>query len=135
MELLVVLAVMALCVSLAPALLGPSRDKVAARSAARTIAADLRAARGQAVAEDRDVVLTVDVAALTVVDGSGETQRLPPALTLKFTGPQALIDGQKGSIRFFSDGSSTGGSIAVATAGENHLVAVHWLTGRVSLDD
>jgi general secretion pathway protein H len=40
-----------------------------------------------------------------------------------------------GSIRFFPDGSSTGGSISLASGRETHTVVVDWLTGRVRISE
>lgn len=133
-ELLVVLAIMALAVSLAPALLSPGRAKVALAAGARTLAAELRAARGRAVAQDSETALTLDVDARTIA-GNGAAVALPLGVALEFTGPLGLIDGGKGSIRFFPDGSSTGGTVTLSAAGEKRMVAVHWLTGRISLDE
>ena len=39
------------------------------------------------------------------------------------------------TIRFYSDGSSTGGRITVASGERKYLVDVDWLTGRVSIGD
>ena len=38
-----------------------------------------------------------------------------------------------GSIRFFGDGSSTGGSVTILQGERRSDVTVDWLTGRVSL--
>ena len=42
---------------------------------------------------------------------------------------------RKGSIRFYADGSSTGGRITVSSGERKYLVDVDWLTGRVSIAD
>jgi len=38
------------------------------------------------------------------------------------------------AIRFYPDGSSTGGSIDLSVNGEGYRIKVDWLTGGVSLD-
>jgi general secretion pathway protein H len=41
----------------------------------------------------------------------------------------------RGSIRFYPDGSSTGGRITVSSGERQYLVDVDWLTGRVAIND
>ncbi len=38
-----------------------------------------------------------------------------------------------GAIRFFPDGTSTGGGVEIARDGRRFLVTVDWLTGRVEI--
>ena len=40
-----------------------------------------------------------------------------------------------GAIRFFPDGSSTGGEIMLAGAAGTFFVRVDWLTGRIRIDE
>jgi general secretion pathway protein H len=42
---------------------------------------------------------------------------------------------RRGAIRFYPDGSSTGGRITVTFGRTQYLVDVDWLTGRVSITD
>ncbi len=42
---------------------------------------------------------------------------------------------KRGAIRFYPDGSSTGGRITVASGERKFLVDVDWLTGRVSIKE
>ena len=42
---------------------------------------------------------------------------------------------KRGAIRFYPDGSSTGGRITVSSGERKFLVDVDWLTGRVSIED
>ena len=44
-----------------------------------------------------------------------------------------ISDDKVGAIRFYPDGSSTGGRITVASGERKYLVDVDWLTGRVSI--
>jgi len=43
------------------------------------------------------------------------------------------VDRNRGGVRFFADGTATGGEIRVATAKVSADIAVHWLTGRVDV--
>ena len=46
-----------------------------------------------------------------------------------------MIDETRGGIRFFPDGSSTGGYIALADDKTEYRVKVDWLTGHISIAD
>jgi general secretion pathway protein H len=52
-----------------------------------------------------------------------------------FTAQTEAVSERKGAIRFYPDGSSTGGRITVASGERKYLVDVDWLTGRVSIGD
>ena len=136
-EVLVVLFIGALVYSL---LLGvPLRGTSTAdlKASARTLAAGLRQAQTTALATRRDALLTIDLEAREfLVTGSDTTRSLPKGLELKlFTAQQEVTSESRGSIRFYPDGSSTGGRITVAAGERKYLVDVDWLTGRVSIAD
>jgi len=135
-ELLVVLAIMALLLGVVPALLSGTRSSLEFRSAVRDLANDMRAARGIAVATDRETLFSLDVAkGVYSVSPGGEPHRLPKGVALRFRGPAAEASGKQAAIRFFPDGSSTGGAVWLSFDGREHRVAAHWLTGRISVDD
>jgi general secretion pathway protein H len=49
----------------------------------------------------------------------------------------AADDGRRergGSIRFYPDGGSSGGTLVIGRAPSAHRIAVDWLTGRVDVD-
>ena len=61
---------------------------------------------------------------------------LPKDIELKlFTAQSEILSDTRGGIRFYPDGSSTGGRITVASGERKYLVDVDWLTGRVSITD
>jgi general secretion pathway protein H len=107
------------------------------KSAARTLASGLRQAQTTAMSTRRDAVLTVDVEAREfVMPGESEARKLPNGLDLKlYTAQSEVSSAQKGAIRFYPDGSSTGGRITVSAGERKYLVDVDWLTGRVSIGD
>ena len=85
----------------------------------------------------RDAVLTLDVEARQyVLAGETEPKALPKDIELKlFTAQSEIQSEKKGAIRFYPDGSSTGGRITVKAGERQYLVDVDWLTGRVSIGD
>lgn len=107
------------------------------KAAARTLASGLRQAQTLAMVTRRDALLTVDVEERGfVLAGETELRRIPRDIEIKlFTAQSELIDGKRGAIRFYPDGSSTGGRITVSAGERKYLVDVDWLTGRVAISD
>jgi general secretion pathway protein H len=114
---------------------GPTTSDL--KAAARTLASGLRQAQTTAMATRRDATLTLDLEAREFeVSGSQGIRALPRELELKlFTAQTEAVSERKGAIRFYPDGSSTGGRITVASGERKYLVDVDWLTGRVSIGD
>jgi general secretion pathway protein H len=137
LELLVVLVIGAIAYSL---VLGvPFRGASIAdlKAAARTLASGLRQAQSTAMATRRDALLTIDLEAREFqVTGVEATRSLPKDLEVSlYTAQQEVTSDKKGAIRFYPDGSSTGGRITLAVKERKYLVDVDWLTGRVSIGD
>ena len=107
------------------------------KSAARTLASGLRQAQTTAMATRRDTLLTLDMESKEfVVPGVSDARRLPQDLDFKlYTAQSEVTSETRGSIRFYPDGSSTGGRITVSSGERKYLVDVDWLTGRVSIED
>jgi general secretion pathway protein H len=135
LELLVVLVIAAIAYAL---ILGvPMRGASSAdlKSAARTLASGLRQAQMTAMATRRDALLTLDVEERAYQVQGDETRRLPEGIDLKlFTAQAETLSERRGAIRFYPDGSSTGGRITVSSGERKFLVDVDWLTGRVTVD-
>ena len=124
LEMLVVIAVLGMVAGLVLAR-GPMRSAgLDARMAANQVAGALRAARSEAIAQDRAVAVAIDGAAGTVRIGNG-----PVRPTGAVLGPPAR------PIVFAPDGSSAGASVLVASGPIRKRVNVDWLTGRVSIAD
>ena len=137
LELLIVLAIMALIAGLALPLFGNGVSTTELRSSARQLAAGLRTARTEALAQRRETFLVLDVAGKRFkVDQDPREHRLPAGVELKlFTAQNDLVDATTGAIRFFPDGGSNGGRITVAAGTRKYEVDVDWLTGRVAILD
>ncbi|HTI48527.1 MAG TPA: GspH/FimT family pseudopilin [Casimicrobiaceae bacterium] len=138
LELLIVLALMALITGITlPMFGGNGVSTTELRGSARELAAGLRAARSEAVAQRRETFLVLDVAGKRFkVDQDPREHPLPKNVELKlFTAQNDLVDANVGSIRFFPDGGSNGGRITVASGTRKFEVDVDWLTGRVAILD
>ena len=135
-ELLVVLVLVALTAAVSAPLLLKGLGRAEARGAAQDVAAALRRARSEAVVRNSDVVLTVDVDERSFRMDGAAAHALPARLAVElYTAQTEQISADVGGIRFFPDGSSTGGEIVLADDGSKWHVQVEWLTGRVSIID
>ena len=107
------------------------------KAAARSLAAGLRAAQSIAMATRRDALLTVDMESREyLTTGELQAHTLPKSLELKlYTAQTEVTSERRGSIRFYPDGSSTGGRITVSAGERKYLVDVDWLTGRVAINE
>jgi len=107
------------------------------KSAARTVAAGLRAARGTAIATQESAAMLLDLDRRTIeVTGAAKPRALSDRLELKlYTAQSEVRDDRHGAIRFYPDGSSTGGRVTLSAGERKLLVDVDWLTGRVSIKE
>lgn len=136
-EVVVVLALAGIIYSLLLAI--PTRGASVAdlKASARVLASGLRQAQSTAMATKRDAVLSLDVEAREfAMPGDTSARKLPDGIDLKlYTAQSEVSSDRKGAIRFYPDGSSTGGRITLSTGERKYLVNVDWLTGRVSIDE
>lgn len=137
LELLVVLAVLAILLRFAPVFGPHGPGGVATRVSAQEIAALLRQARSQAIATNRDVVVAFDVGAGRFgVAGAGESRSLPPDTTMTIvSAAEERLDARTSAIRFFPNGMSTGGTLTLRQGSRGASLSIDWLTGRVSVGE
>lgn len=137
LELIVVLAILALATALIPPMLGSGKDKADFKMAVREIEASLRETRSIAMTSDRAQALMVDVDhGRFRAAGSERAHAVAPSIRLSLlTVAQERIERGVGSIRFFPDGSSTGGRVSLVQGDRRSDVLVDWLSGRVSIGE
>lgn len=135
LELLVVLVIAVLLVAVVPPLISGMSGATELRSAARQLAAGLRFARNEAVTRQREAVLTLDLSKHRfAVSGDPREIALPEGLSLHlYTAQSELLDQATGNIRFFPDGSSTGGAVTVSGPKLAYRINVDWLTGAIAI--
>lgn len=133
-ELLAVLFILALTAAVVVPSLGGGQV-VELKSAARSLAAGLRYTRNRALNDNRSATLGLDVVKHEFqLPGEQRVHKLPERIDIVlFTARSEQQSAQRGAIRFFPDGSSTGGRITLSTGSLRYLVNVDWLTGRVSV--
>jgi general secretion pathway protein H len=133
-ELLVVLAIAALAMSAVPPLFSAAMPGVEMKAAARRTVSSLRLARELAIRRGTDVALIVDVEQRRLELPGHKTLTLPTRLDVTLeAADREMLDDRRGAIRFFPDGSSTGGRIILSHGESGYQVGVIWLTGRVRM--
>lgn len=137
LEVLVVLVIAAVAYAVLSGVTLRGASVADLKAAARMLASGLRQAQTMAMVTRRDAVLTVDVEErFFVLAGESQQRKISKDIELKlFTAQSEIIDANRGAIRFYPDGSSTGGRITVMSGERKYLVDVDWLTGRVSITD
>ena len=130
-ELLVVMGIMGLVL----VVVVNARPKVAATRiavTARAVGATLQLARAQAMASNTEMVFRIDTDRLQF--GLPRAMHsLPKGMTVAMTVAEAERVENVGGIRFFPDGQSSGGEIALTLDGRSARIAVNWLTGESQL--
>jgi len=136
-EVLVVLAIMVIVVAVVMPLGAGQREHAQIAASTRQVAEGLRLTRSRAILTDRTEDFLVDVNNDSFrAAGAVAPVTLPPELKITLSTAEDLVkDASIGAIRFYPDGSSTGGGVTLAGAGDRYLVAVDWLTGTISIRD
>jgi general secretion pathway protein H len=133
-EVVVALTIATLLTAAAVPAIGRALDRLRANGSTRELVVALKSTRQQARASGTDALFTLDVdtRVYRIAAGSDHTLATPQDATLTLlTAESERLGESAGSIRFFPDGSSTGGAITVTHRGRAHRVDVDWLTGHV----
>lgn len=136
-EVVVVLSILALITAMALPLLAGAGSKADTRAAAREIAAAMRLTRDLAMTRGHPEAFVIDAASGAFRAGSTSTpQRIPGDVRLVlYTTTGERRGATAGSIRFFPDGSSTGGGVRLQAGNSRAEVLVDWLTGHLTIGD
>ncbi len=133
LEMLVVLAILALLATAMPGLGGGlfgGGGAQAQEAAVRSVMGELRRARAEAIRTAEPVAVAFDP--LTLRFGrEGHAARLPEGTLLTLETAAEAAVGADPAIRFFPDGTATGGTVALALAGRQTRIEVRWLTGAI----
>ncbi len=134
-ELIVVLLVLGLAYGMTGPLIGETPVGLDLSTASRQLAAGMRKARDVAVTSRKEAVLTLDLHSGTFrLTDDPRIYELPKKLSYSmFTAESETMYTNTGSIRFFPDGSSSGGRITAAAGTSHQSVDVDWIAGRVKI--
>lgn len=131
LELLVVIAVLAILAVGLPGLMARPPDHAAT---VRELVGTLREARANAVFQGKPVDVVVDARSRRYGIGA-PTEALPEGTSLTLTSAREIRQVRLPAIRFFTDGSASGGRIVLVTGGRSDVIEIGWLTGRISRVD
>ena len=137
LELIVVMAALAMAAVIAFPSVSGSRRGLTAEAAALNFASALRIARAEAIRSNREQTLVLDVGRRSYsAAGLRVARALPADVAISYEIPPAEQSADAiAAVRFRPDGSSSGGTFRFAAHRKSASVAVDWLTGsaRVAL--
>jgi len=133
-ELLVVLTIIGFMVVVIPPRLSGLMISTQAKASARDLVSALRQTRSVAIADQKEQALVLDLSKKSFSTNRKKIKRLPDKMQISlYTARSEQLSDQKGAIRFFPDGSSTGGRIKLSMGKQNLYININWLTGKVAL--
>ena len=146
LELLVVLAIASLLVALVPPVVSAVVPGAKLKVAARELAATIRDARNQAVTRNMTIDMNFEFEPAQYQVASDTPQVLPGNIQIAILDSNArtpapsvagldMSQGEKVSLRFYPDGSSSGAIVRVANSDTYYAVEVGWLMGRVTVSE
>jgi len=112
-------------------------DATEIKAAARDMVSALRYARGQALMTHEEISLSLDLEENSyTLSNRDKVYEIPQAIDVTVVTAQSELTGRgQGSIRFFPDGSSTGGRITLERNTTKWQIDINWLTGQIELED
>jgi general secretion pathway protein H len=134
-ELLVVLVIVGILLAVSVPFIAPHTQRAAVAGAVDEMVSALRLTRSRAIHDGRPETLVVDVGKARYWNaGDTHTAGFPAGTRLVLTTSEDERQSPAlGSIRFFPDGSSTGGGVTVEEGPVRYDVLVDWLTGAISV--
>lgn len=133
-EVVVAVTIAALVTAAAVPAVGSALDRARANTGTRELVVALKTTRHEARTSGADALFTLDINARVYRIAGGRDRALgtPDGATLTLlTAESERLTETAGAIRFFADGSSTGGTIVLTHRGREQRVEVDWLTGHV----
>lgn len=117
--------------------LSSGSDSTKIKAAARDIVSALRFARGQALMTHQETTVTLNLGDNSyTVSGRDKRYQIPGDIDITVVTAQTELSGEgTASIRFFADGSSTGGRITLERGQTVWKTDINWLTGQIELEN
>lgn len=132
-ELVVALSVAVIALAVVPISMVKLYEGMQYRSAVRDVLAGLKTARVESARRGAPVPFTLDTAERRYWVAGVERGVLPDSVELGLIVADRELRGERGSIRFYPEGGSTGGSVVLRRAsGDGVRLRVDWLLGRVT---
>lgn len=135
-ELVVVLVISLLGFAMFSANFSSANPSLKIQAAAQDIASALRYAQGESLLTRIPVAVVVNLDNNSYrIDNHPKIYTMPQQLDISVVvAKEEFADGEA-AIRYFADGSSTGGKITLEWGDQLRRIDVNWITGEVSISD
>jgi general secretion pathway protein H len=135
-EILLVLTITLAAMAVVAPNLASGNQSSMLKGAARDLASALRFARGHALTTHQDAKVSIDLEENTYeVTGREKLFQLEKEIDITLSVAQTELSGTgAGGIRFFPDGSSSGGRVTLELGGQTQTIDINWLTGQVEIN-
>jgi general secretion pathway protein H len=131
-EVIVVMLLLALVASVIAINVSRSLKSTQVRAVSRDLVAAMKYTRGQAIAKGKPKSIEFDLQNKTYQAPGRPRVSIPEGMELGlYTADSEIVDDDHAGIRFFSDGSSTGGRITLRYKDREWRINVNWLTGEI----
>ena len=135
LEMLVVLALIALLAGLSTQLVRPAAPRLRLEAAARGLCAALRATRARAIATNEEATLIFDLERKAYVSPSVRETFIPAEARVQVSVASGQRDlRENAGLVFYPSGGSTGGDIILEIGGNRAIIQVNWLSGTTRCD-
>ena len=136
LELLVVMVILTIVATVTAVKFSGGIDNARLRAETRQMIALLRAARIEAMVSSTVTGIDGDPHDSAFLSFPAEQRyQLPEGVAIDIASQSTTTGATQRAIRFYPDGSSSGGDIQLSSAAGSFAIAVGWLTGEVSLVD
>jgi general secretion pathway protein H len=135
-ELLIVVAILALLVVALPLSYAQWRPGIEAKAAVQALAETLRGARVAAITSRQETAVVIDLSARTyAAQPITRPTRFADGVSLSIDEKRCLKGARVAEIRFYADGGASGCKLTIGAGGRSYRITVYWLTGRVAVDE
>jgi general secretion pathway protein H len=132
-EILVVMVFIAVIAGFVSSSMTKSLKNTKIRAVSKNLVSAMRYTRGQAIVKHEQKTISFNVKEKTYKAPRKKIVTIPEEVEINvFTADSEVADESTGSIRFFSDGSSTGGWVKLTYGEKIWKINVNWLTGEIS---
>ena len=133
-EVIVVMVMIAVLGGMVASSMTDSLRKAKIRAVSKNLVSAMRYTRGQAVVKHEQKTITFNVEDKTYQAPRKKVVHIPDEIDINvYTADSEVADETIGSIRFFSDGSSTGGWVKLTHKNKIWKINVNWLTGEIAM--
>lgn len=135
-EMLVVMVIIGLAASAISVSMRGASTGTKVKSTVLLISSRLRGLRSQALANssERTAIFDLDRNTVSFQDGRAPIV-IDRSVSVTLTSADSeRVSSNSSGIRFFANGSSSGGAIRINSRRQQYVIRVNWLTGRVSVD-